>query len=66
MHPDGNILYFASERPGGLGGTDIYYCVKNDSGWAAPVNAGPLINTPGNDMFPYISVAGDPYFPLSR
>lgn len=62
LHPDGNILYFASDRPGGLGGTDIYYCVKNDSGWAAPVNAGPLINTPGNEAFRYISIAGDLYF----
>lgn len=62
LHPEGNFLYFVSDMPGGLGGKDIYYCVKTDSGWAAPKNAGPLVNTPGNEMFPYISPAGDLYF----
>lgn len=44
---DGKTLYFVSDRPGGLGDRDIYYCLKDASGkWGEPVNMGPGINTP--------------------
>lgn len=62
LHPDGNVLYFVSDRPGGLGGTDIYYCLKQADVWGEPINAGPLVNTAGNEMFPYISPHGELYF----
>ncbi len=51
----GKRLYFASDMPGGLGGTDIYYSDFANNKWGAAVNAGNLINTPGNEMFPYIT-----------
>lgn len=58
FHPavnvQGTMLYFASDMPGGLGGTDIYYTIFQDEGWSAPVNAGPKINTPGNEAFPVL------------
>lgn len=58
FHPavsaDGNRLYFASDMPGGMGGSDIYYSLYQEGEWSAPVNAGPKINTPGNESFPVL------------
>lgn len=49
----GNRIYFVSDMPGGYGGTDIYYCEKEGDTWGAPKNAGPVINTAADDMFPF-------------
>lgn len=49
-----------------MGGKDIYYCLRTDSGWAPPVNAGPMVNTAGNEVFPYVSAAGVLYFSSDR
>jgi outer membrane protein OmpA-like peptidoglycan-associated protein/tetratricopeptide (TPR) repeat protein len=60
---DGKMLYFASNRPGGLGGTDIYSARKSARGRYSKVkNLGSTINTAGNEMFPYISDDGHMYF----
>lgn len=60
---DGKTLYFASNRPGGYGGTDIYSAKRNSRGRFYKVtNLGPEINTTGNEMFPYISDDGHMYF----
>ncbi|WP_420602499.1 OmpA family protein [Flagellimonas sp.] len=66
-HPTVNssrtLLYFASDRPGGYGGTDIYYCkIHPRGGVGMPINAGPIVNTPGNEMFPYINNEGQLFF----
>jgi outer membrane protein OmpA-like peptidoglycan-associated protein len=51
--PGGERLFFVSDQPGGIGGTDIYYVNKReDGGWDATVNAGAGINTAGNELFP--------------
>ena len=55
-------LYFASDMPGGYGGSDIYYVTRMDSGWSDPVNMGSDINTEGDEMFPYISAEDVLYF----
>ncbi|MDF2453383.1 MAG: WD40-like Beta Propeller Repeat, partial [Bacteroidota bacterium] len=55
---DGNTLFFASSRKGGLGGTDIYICKKVGKKWSEPKNAGPEINTPYDEDFPNISPDG--------
>ena len=53
---DGSKLYFTSDMPGGLGGTDIYVCEKQSNGrWSKPQNLGEGINTEGNEMFPFIN-----------
>lgn len=67
MHPtlseDGNAIYFASDKPGGYGGTDIYVCYKGSNGeWRRPVNLGPTVNTAENEAFPYIHHDGRLYF----
>lgn len=59
---DGKRLYFASDMPGGYGGSDIYYVERLDTGWSAPVNLGNSINTEGNEMFPFIHSSGLLYF----
>lgn len=56
VSPDGELLIFASDRPGGLGGLDLYYCKKTATGWSDPVNMGPNINGPKDDDAPFISV----------
>lgn len=63
LDPSGEILYFASDRPGGHGGTDIWYSVKQaDGSWGSPENAGPEINTAGDELFPGIAPSGTLYF----
>ena len=52
---DGDKIYFVSDRSGGYGGYDIYFTKKDSSGnWSEPVNAGPSINTSGDESSPYI------------
>lgn len=60
---DGQLMYFVSDKPGGFGGTDIWFCSKNPDGtWEEPQNAGPNINTPGNELFPVIGVDGSLFY----
>lgn len=60
---DAKTLYFASNRPGGYGGTDIYSAKLNRRGrWVDVRNAGPEINTAGNEMFPHVDENGTLYF----
>lgn len=50
---DGKWLFFASDMPGGYGGSDLYVCqIADDGTIGPPKNLGPEINTVGNDMFP--------------
>jgi outer membrane protein OmpA-like peptidoglycan-associated protein len=58
MHPtlsqDGNIMVLASDKPGGLGGMDLYVSFLEGGKWSEPKNLGDIINTSGNEAFPYI------------
>jgi len=61
--PDGRTLYFASNRKGGYGGTDLYSAQMDSRGRFSRVrNLGPEINTPGDEMFPYVAEDGKLYF----
>lgn len=52
---DGRTLFFVSNRRGGKGKNDIWYTYKEDNGrWTRPVSLDSTINTPGNDMYPFI------------
>lgn len=63
LSPDGGTLYFVSDMPGGYGGTDIWYSeLAADGSWGLPVNAGPRINTAGDELFPSISPSGTLYY----
>ncbi len=53
ISPDGKRLYFASDRPNGFGGMDLYYVDIVDDQFSDPVNLGPDINTKGDEVFPF-------------
>ena len=55
-------LYFASTMPGGQGGSDLYYSERTEEGWSEPVNLGPVVNTEGNEVYPYITASGKLFF----
>lgn len=65
MNSKGTVLYFASDMPGGLGGTDIYKSTWESGKWSTPVNLGAPINTEGNELFPFISEDRFIYFASS-
>ncbi len=52
---DGNTIYFTSSRKGSMGPMDIWKATRNEKGnWNTPQNMGPLINTGGNELSPFI------------
>lgn len=57
-----DLLFFASDMPGGFGGTDIYVSRYDGANWSAPINLGDRINTKGNEMFPYLDEKDNLYF----
>lgn len=66
LHPslsdDGEMLFFASDMPGGFGGYDLYASYLEDGRWSPPVNLGPTVNTEGNEVFPFHHESGVLYF----
>ncbi|GAB3172618.1 carboxypeptidase regulatory-like domain-containing protein [Telluribacter humicola] len=62
LNADNTILYFVSDKPGGLGGTDIYVSEFRNGTWSEPKNMGPEVNTKGNEMFPFVDNQGSLYF----
>ncbi|NID10555.1 OmpA family protein [Fibrivirga algicola] len=59
--PD-QLLFFVSNMPGGIGGTDLYVSRWVNNRWSEPVNLGPSINTKGNELFPFADENGNLYF----
>ncbi|MFA6571139.1 MAG: OmpA family protein [Bacteroidota bacterium] len=70
---DGKAIIFVSDRPGGIGeyqpihkyfhggkngNTDIYVCLRTDSGWSKPINLGPKVNTPYAERKPFLHPDG--------
>ena len=56
---DGNILYFSSDRSGGMGKRDIWYTQRVDNTWIQPKNMGNIINTLRDDVTPFIHTNGE-------
>jgi peptidoglycan-associated lipoprotein len=64
LSPDGLTLYFVSDIAPGFGRKDIWKVTRAKPGdaWSKPVNLGPDINTPGDELFPYVRDDGTLYF----
>ncbi len=62
LSADGQRLYFASDRPGGYGGLDIYVSSRMGGTWSEPVNLGSSVNTKGNEAFPFMHESGTLYY----
>lgn len=62
LSKDDQFLIFASDMPGGLGGTDLYICQWIDGKWSVPINLGNKINTKRDELFPFIDESGNLYF----
>lgn len=56
LSPDNKELFFVSDRPGGYGGLDIWISRFENSLWQLPVNAGPAVNTAGNETAPFLGL----------
>jgi outer membrane protein OmpA-like peptidoglycan-associated protein len=55
ISPNGRMLFFVSNRPGGFGGMDIWYSILGEDGkWGKPINPGKTINTSGDEFSPFI------------
>lgn len=59
LSPDGRTLLFASNRPGSIGGYDLWLATRSDFGWSQPVNLGPEINSEYNEYGPSIGGPDD-------
>ncbi|MBT5273459.1 MAG: OmpA family protein, partial [Flavobacteriales bacterium] len=63
LSDDETVLIFSSDLAGGYGGKDLWMSVKEKRNrWSEPVNLGPLVNTPGDEMFPFLADEGVIYF----
>jgi outer membrane protein OmpA-like peptidoglycan-associated protein len=62
IHPSGDIIVFASDRPGGYGGVDLYAVQREGGKWTKPVNLGPKVNSQGDELFPTFNKEGNIFF----
>ncbi len=63
LSEDEKTLIFSSDLPGGYGGKDLWIAVKEKRNrWSDPINLGPLVNTPGDEMFPFLASDATIYF----
>ncbi|MBA4321496.1 MAG: hypothetical protein C0408_01630 [Odoribacter sp.] len=63
---DGKYLFFASDMPGGQGGSDIYYCEFINNKWSKPVSMGSKVNSTSKENYPYMHPSGRLYFSSDR
>lgn len=63
---DGETLFFASDMPGGYGGTDLYVSYFRNEAWTKPENLGPEVNSEANDGYPFLSNDSTLYFASDR
>jgi len=58
LSPDGNVIFYASDRPG-IGGTDIWFTFKMPNGkWSSPINCGNVLNSKCDELTPFITQDG--------
>ncbi len=59
--PDGNRIYFHSDRSGGLGGIDVWYVERENEKWSKPINVGSPYNSINDDPSPFFAEKGNAY-----
>lgn len=62
LSDDGKTLFFASRRPGGQGNSDIWYCTWNGESWGNVQNLGTPINSPGDEVAPFLHADGESFY----
>lgn len=63
LSADGKTLYFSSDMEGGYGGYDLWKVTTDSAGgWSEPINLGDVVNSPGNEEFPFMHEDGTLYF----
>lgn len=62
LFADGEKMIFASDRKESIGGLDLFISYREGSGWSAPINLGNLINSQGNEMYPFVDQNNNLYF----
>lgn len=62
LSANGEIMVFASNRKGTVGGLDLFITRKEGMNWSSPENLGELLNTTGNELFPFIDSENNLYF----
>jgi len=68
LSPDGNTLYFCSNRPSIWEGRqmDVWYCLRTSDGWSEPQNLGKPVNSAQDETYPWITANGTMYLASSR
>ena len=60
LYPGGKLVFFTSDRPYGLGGTDIWFSYKlSNTEWSEPINCGESINSKCDDLTPFVTNDGN-------
>ena len=63
LSADGKTLYFTSDMPGGYGKSDLYkVAIHNDGSYGQPINLGAVINTEGEELFPFVNAEDNLFF----
>ena len=62
ISPDETKLFFSSDMPGGYGGFDLWFVIKEGETWSAPINLGPGVNTSKNEVFPFMHASNTLFF----
>jgi len=62
LFADGEKMIFASDMKESIGGLDLFISYREGSGWSAPINLGNLINSQGNEMYPFVDQNNNLYF----
>ncbi len=62
LSADGEIMIFASDLEGSVGGMDLYITRHESNNWSSPENLGEIINTSGNEFFPFLDSENNLFF----
>jgi hypothetical protein len=62
LSADGKLMIFASDRPGSIGGMDLFASQEKGGSWSEPVNLGDAVNSTSNELFPFLDSENNLFF----